>query len=113
MDTVIKPTCVCVCLRTAGGGVEQPAVEPEVERTSPKQGRRHSSWDTHDKELVLSFFDNHFKSKIVPGKAECDRCIASNTVLGTRSWRQIKWCVYNKICTNRSRCTHLEEEGEV
>lgn len=56
-------------------------------------------WSTDEKASVLLFFKLLNKNNFnVPGKEACEKCIRnSEGILRNRSWRDVKYYVYNYI----------------
>lgn len=54
-------------------------------------------WSKEEKDTVLKYFENEINLKIAPKKTKCEKCIAENNVLRNRSWKHIKYWVYNVI----------------
>lgn len=55
-------------------------------------------WSLKEKEVTLKFFRRHIKKATVPNMADVELCKQeTNNVLKNRSWRQIKYFVYNQI----------------
>lgn len=53
-------------------------------------------WSNNESSAVFSFFKSNINK--VPGKDECENCITkSNGMLKNRSWRDVKYYVYNYI----------------
>lgn len=54
-------------------------------------------WSQQEKEDVFRFFKINIKNGIVPGKVDCEKCLAANKSLKNRDWKKIKFCVKNQI----------------
>lgn len=68
--------------------------KPEKPGRKEKAGRR-VKWTLDEKKVVLKFFKNEIKNKVVPGKERCLECKDKHDVLAKRSWQDIKYCIYN------------------
>lgn len=66
----------------------------KVQKTS---GTIKKHWSKEEKDTVLKYFENEINLKIAPKKTKCEKCIAENNVLRNRSWKHIKYWVYNVI----------------
>ena len=54
-------------------------------------------WSATEKKAVMQWFADQIRKMVVPGKADCVRCINSHPVLGKRSWTNVKDFVRNQI----------------
>lgn len=76
---------------------------PSNHRRLPRKSLGKKSkqpWTTGEKEVVLKFFKEQIKQKVLPGKQVIMKCIIENKdVLGHRSWTKIKDFVRNYIRT--------------
>lgn len=55
-------------------------------------------WTEEESKAVKLHMSKHFLLKKLPGKKECVQCIEkSGSILNRRTWRQIKYFVYNRI----------------
>lgn len=65
-------------------------------------------WSSTGSTAVLKYFQHKIKIKTVPNKEDCLKCIdASKDALSQRSWRDIKYYVYNYIKkTNKMQNAH-------
>lgn len=64
-----------------------------------KSHRAARQWTKEETFAVLMFFQNYVKTNdSAPGKKLCDECIGtSQTVLNNRSWKDVKYFVYNYL----------------
>lgn len=68
------------------------------EAQSVKKQPQRNKWPLQEKKLVLNFFENHLRKKIVPKKHECEEYVAQNRGKITISnWVKIKTLVYNSL----------------
>ncbi|XP_006814227.1 uncharacterized protein LOC102801397 [Saccoglossus kowalevskii] len=56
-------------------------------------------WTTEERTVVKNYFMRNIRMLKVSGKIECTNCLKENQVLASRSWKNIKYCVYNLITT--------------
>lgn len=61
------------------------------------RGRR--PWKKEEMEEIMRFFSSDIKRGIIPSKEKATQCLekAKAGSLSGRSWRDVKFCVYNKI----------------
>jgi len=52
-------------------------------------------WTPEEKDAVITFFRSAIKKNIIPRKEDCEKCQSQNSGLERRSWREIKYYVYN------------------
>ncbi|XP_054272031.1 uncharacterized protein LOC128992470 [Macrosteles quadrilineatus] len=68
-------------------------------------------WTPEEKDAVITFFHMAIKKRVVPGKNDCEQCIRQNSALEHRSWRDVKYYVYNNCRKSRklhSFCHNLK-----
>ncbi|XP_017285658.1 M-phase phosphoprotein 8 isoform X2 [Kryptolebias marmoratus] len=61
------------------------------------QKRSKRLWSEEEQAAVRRQFGEFCKLVKVPGKKDCDACLAAEPVLGTRTWREVKYFVHNSI----------------
>lgn len=67
-------------------------------RTSAKKSNVvKRSWTPSEKKAVFTHFCRFMQIKQVPGKADCEKFLSMNPAFSGRTWRDIKYCVYNGI----------------
>ena len=60
-------------------------------------------WTEEEKRVVFEFFEDNIIRCKLPGKRDIDECLRKNEVLQTRSWRNIKDCIRNKIVSKKGK----------
>ncbi|XP_067373504.1 M-phase phosphoprotein 8 isoform X2 [Channa argus] len=75
-------------MSTAGREVT-PAVKP--------QKRNKRLWSEVEQAAVRRQFGDFCKLVKVPGKKDCDACLAAEPALNSRTWREVKYFVHNSI----------------
>lgn len=57
------------------------------------------TWSKMEKEMVESHLKTFIKMMQVPGKEDCEKCIAENPTLqeNGRDWKAVKYYLYNRI----------------
>jgi hypothetical protein len=58
---------------------------------------RKTAWSADEKQAAYCFFRENIRDGVVPGKQLCESCIQQHSVLNSRSWKDIKYFVYNRI----------------
>ncbi|XP_034742344.1 M-phase phosphoprotein 8 isoform X2 [Etheostoma cragini] len=81
-------------MSAAGKGVT-PAVKP--------QKRNKRLWSEEEQAAVRRQFGDLCKLVKVPGKKDCDACLAAEPALNTRTWREVKYFVHNAIQSMKRR----------
>ncbi|XP_061579074.1 M-phase phosphoprotein 8 isoform X2 [Cololabis saira] len=81
-------------LSPAGGHVTQ-GVKP--------QKRNKRLWSEEEQQAVRRYFGDFCKLVKVPGKKDCDACLAAEPALNTRTWREVKYFVHNSIQSLKRR----------
>lgn len=81
---------------TSGGGkTETIVVKP--------QKRNKRLWSGEEQAAVRRQLGDFCKLIKVPGKKECDACLAAEPALSSRSWREVKYFVHNSIQSMKRR----------
>ena len=70
---------------------------PELPDETRRRTCRRQLWGDEEKRTVLLYFGTHIGLKKVPGKAEITRMLEKEPLLGTRSWRNVKDFIRNRI----------------
>ena len=66
-------------------------------------------WSSEEKKAIFMYLGDALKQKRVPGKLECERCIAkSKPALDNRNWTAVKYYVKNVL----DRSKKLTEKGK-
>ena len=82
-----------------GGGEAGERSAPTAHGAGPSAPRRarRSKWSDEEKAAVrrqLSFFLDRLE---IPGKVACERAIAAENALSSRTWKCVKYFVYNTV----------------
>ena len=85
--------------QTSGGGKVYAGVPPDPK----KQGivKKRNLWSEAEQAAVRRSCAKHLAQLCVPGKADCMKAINKETVLKGRTWRDVKYRVYNLICSTK------------
>ncbi|XP_029386011.1 M-phase phosphoprotein 8 isoform X2 [Echeneis naucrates] len=96
----------------------------EMERTLPssphmtatdgtvqKPALKRRPWSDKEQAAVKRYLNQFITSMKVPGKKECNACIAAEPDLCGRSWTDVKNYVHNTLQTVRRRNNQLKSEG--
>ncbi|XP_038158589.1 M-phase phosphoprotein 8 isoform X1 [Cyprinodon tularosa] len=67
------------------------------------QKRNKRLWSEEEQAAVRRQFGDFSQLVKVPGKKECDRCLAAEPALSTRTWREVKYFVHNSIQSLKRR----------
>lgn len=80
---------------SAAGGQITPAVKP--------QKRNKRLWSEEEQAAVRRQLGDFCKLVKVPGKKDCDACLAAEPALSSRTWREVKYFVHNSIQSLKRR----------
>ena len=69
-------------------------------------------WTPEEKEAVERRLDWFVRNHVVPGIDYCQTALEREPALGGRTWRDIKYCVYNLIQRSRRNGGRPEDESE-
>lgn len=75
------------------------------------QKRIKRLWSEEEQAAVRRQFGDFCKLAKVPGKRDCDACLAAEPALGSRTWREVKYFVHNSIQSMRKRGTLAHAKG--
>lgn len=67
------------------------------------QKRNKRLWSSEEQAAVRRQLGDLCKLVKVPGKKDCDACLAAEPVLSTRTWREVKYFVHNTIQSLKRR----------
>ncbi|XP_041662533.1 M-phase phosphoprotein 8 isoform X2 [Cheilinus undulatus] len=67
------------------------------------QKRNKRLWSEEEQAAVRRQFGDFCKLMKVPGKKDCDACLAAEPALNTRTWREVKYFVHNSIQSLKRR----------
>lgn len=85
--------------------------ETITERTSPGRSSKKRAWTEEEQSAVKRHLSQCFKLMKIPGKKDCDACIAAEPDLTNRTWTDVKSYVHNKLQTIRRK--HSESRDDV
>ncbi|XP_034417095.1 M-phase phosphoprotein 8 isoform X2 [Cyclopterus lumpus] len=78
-----------------------------------KPALKRRPWNESEQAAVKRYLSEFFTEMKVPGKKECNSCIAAEPDLGGRSWTDVKNYVHNTLQTMRRRNNQHKSEGNV
>ncbi|XP_075967677.1 M-phase phosphoprotein 8 isoform X1 [Anarhichas minor] len=92
-----------------------PSSPPSTARdgTVQKPALKRRPWNEREQAAVKRYLCEFITGMKVPGKKECNACIAAEPDLGGRSWTDVKNYVHNTLQTMRRRNNHHKSEGNV
>lgn len=67
------------------------------------QKRNKRLWSEEEQAAVRRQLGDFCKLVKVPGKKDCDACLAAEPALNTRTWREVKYYVHNSIQSMKRR----------
>ena len=67
------------------------------------QKRNKRLWSEEEQAAVRRQFGDFCKLVKVPGKKDCDACLAAEPALNSRTWREVKYFVHNSIQSMKRR----------
>ncbi|XP_029967431.1 M-phase phosphoprotein 8 isoform X1 [Salarias fasciatus] len=76
-------------------------VQPSPEAKPQKRIKR--LWSEEEQAAVRRQLGDFCKLVKVPGKKDCDACLAAEPALNTRTWREVKYFVHNSIQSLKRR----------
>ncbi|XP_058470675.1 M-phase phosphoprotein 8 isoform X2 [Solea solea] len=78
----------------------------------PKRNKR--LWSEEEQAAVRRQFGDFSKLSKVPGKKDCDACLAAEPALSSRTWREVKYFVHNSIQSlkRKGHVVAAKETGE-
>ncbi|XP_044071880.1 M-phase phosphoprotein 8 isoform X2 [Siniperca chuatsi] len=81
--------------------------------TVQKPALKRRPWSEREQAAVKRYLSEFITGMKVPGKKECNACIAAEPDLGGRSWTDVKNYVHNTLQTIRRRNNQQKSEGNV
>uniref|UniRef100_A0A3B4Z8R6 M-phase phosphoprotein 8 n=1 Tax=Stegastes partitus TaxID=144197 RepID=A0A3B4Z8R6_9TELE len=81
--------------------------------TVQKPALKRRPWSEKEQAAVKRYLSDFITRMKVPGKKECNACIAAEPDLGGRSWTDVKNYVHNTLQTVRRRNNPHKPEGNV
>lgn len=85
----------------------------ESDGTVQKPALKRRPWSEREQAAVKRYLSEFITGMKVPGKKECNACIAAEPDLGGRSWTDVKNYVHNTLQTIRRRNNQHKTEGNV
>lgn len=82
------------------GSAAQSVAAPTAEKP---QKRIKRLWSEEEQAAVRRQFGDFCKLVKVPGKRDCDACLAAEPALNSRTWREVKYFVHNSIQSMRKK----------
>ncbi|XP_041857139.1 M-phase phosphoprotein 8 isoform X2 [Melanotaenia boesemani] len=79
--------------------------------TGQKPALKRRPWTDKEQAAVKRYLSEFITRMKVPGKKECNACIASEPDLGGRSWTDVKNYVHNTLQTIRRRNNQQKSDG--
>ncbi|XP_077392862.1 M-phase phosphoprotein 8 isoform X2 [Festucalex cinctus] len=83
--------------------VHQKPSHKQTPSTTKPQKRHKRLWSTEEQVAVRRQFGDLCKLVKVPGKKDCDACLAAEPALSSRTWREVKYYVHNNIQSMKRR----------
>ncbi|XP_047456744.1 M-phase phosphoprotein 8 isoform X2 [Mugil cephalus] len=78
-----------------------------------KSALKRRPWSEKEQTAVKRYLSDFITKMKVPGKKECNACIAAEPDLGGRSWTDVKNYVHNTLQTVRRRNSQHKSEGDI
>ena len=69
--------------------------------TASRARTKRRMWTPEENRAISVHFSDFISRFEIPGKADCIRVIAAEGALASRSWKDVKHCVYNRIQKRR------------
>ncbi|XP_071394677.1 M-phase phosphoprotein 8 isoform X2 [Centroberyx affinis] len=95
--------------RTLGSNPSSTAGAGTVTKTTSKK----KAWSEKEQAAVKRYLGDFIKIMKVPGKKECNACIAAEPDLVGRSWTDVKSYVHNTLQTIRKKFYQRKSDGSV
>ncbi|XP_037095926.1 M-phase phosphoprotein 8 isoform X1 [Syngnathus acus] len=83
--------------------VHQKTPPKQTPSTTKPQKRHKRLWSIEEQAAVRRQFGDFCKLVKVPGKKDCDACLAAEPALISRTWREVKYFVHNNIQSMKRR----------
>ncbi|XP_068185624.1 M-phase phosphoprotein 8 isoform X2 [Antennarius striatus] len=93
VPTVHRPSVTDTTQVVQGSSPTSTAVTPAAK----PQKRVKRLWSEEEQAAVRRQFGDLCKLVKVPGKKDCDACLAAEPALNSRTWREVKYFVHNSI----------------
>lgn len=88
-------------------GVQESSPTPtavrQVTQAAKAQKRNKRLWSEEEQAAVKRQLGDFCKLVKVPGKKDCDACLAAEPALNSRTWREVKYFVHNSIQSMKRR----------
>lgn len=75
----------------------------QATQAAKSQKRIKRLWSKEEQAAVRRQFGDFCKLVKVPGKKDCDACLAAEPALNSRTWREVKYFVHNSIQSMKRR----------
>lgn len=72
-----------------------------------KTDRKAKPWSEEEKTAVLRHFRSHISLAKIPKKEESEKCLKKEPCLRTRTWKNVKDFVRNRITTMKNRSAEV------
>ncbi|XP_049450276.1 M-phase phosphoprotein 8 isoform X3 [Epinephelus fuscoguttatus] len=89
--------------RTPAAQESMPAAGKRVTPAAKPQKRVKRLWSEEEQAAVRRQLGDFCKLVKVPGKKDCDACLAAEPALNSRTWREVKYFVHNSIQSMKRR----------
>nr|XP_046259469.1 M-phase phosphoprotein 8 isoform X2 [Scatophagus argus] len=99
VPTIHRPSVPDRTLVVQGSTPTSAAVPPAAK----PQKRIKRLWSEEEQAAVRRQFGDLCKLVKVPGKKDCDACLAAEPALNSRTWREVKYFVHNSIQSMKRR----------
>ncbi|KAL3055987.1 hypothetical protein OYC64_018649 [Pagothenia borchgrevinki] len=80
-----------------------PVGQEQVSPADKPQKRNKRLWSKEEQDAVRHQMGDFCKLVKVPGKKDCDACLAAEPALNSRTWRDVKYFVHNSIQSFKRR----------
>ncbi|KAM9344206.1 uncharacterized protein KZ484_016572 [Pholidichthys leucotaenia] len=103
----VVPTIHGSCVPDRGPVVQEstpmPSAGTKVTPPVKPQKRNKRLWSDEEQAAVRRQLGDFCKLVKVPGKKDCDACLAAEPALSSRTWREVKYFVHNSIQSLKRR----------
>ena len=76
----------------------------------PKKKTSRDHLTSEQTEAVKTYFSKHIDTRNVPGKEECEKFLAKESLLAHKSWKKIKFTVKNAIAKEARRMNNRQKK---
>ncbi|XP_023806626.1 M-phase phosphoprotein 8 isoform X3 [Oryzias latipes] len=99
----IHPPCASDKTQVVQENKHMCSTERQVNPNVKAQKRSKRLWNEEEQAAVKRQLGDFSKLVKVPGKKDCDACLAAEPALSTRTWREVKYFVHNSIQSLKRR----------